>query len=448
MMRGWCTGLPLVRRPLPIVKGESLMASIATDKDGNRRVLFVDGTTRRAIHLGGVPLTVARTVHAHTEHILAAKLARVAVPTETAAWLGSIEDRLHAKLARVGLVEPRAAREAAKLGPMLDAWIGADATRKPSTITRMKQARALLAEHFGEHADPGSIGLAEAEGWQAAMRADYSPATIARTTVYVRSAWAWAKRRRMVDDNPFAELRAGAQTNPDRVAFVDRPTLARVLDAAPDHHWRLLVLLSRIGALRVPSEAMRLRWDDVDWAGGSLRVRSPKTEHHEGKGERRVPLFPELREALMVAFERAPAGAERVLPWPAGYNPHTQFLRIIARAGVKAWPRLWHSMRASRQTELAATFPLATACAWTGNTKAIAAGHYLQQTDADWQRALAEQPTQNPTQHTRAPTRNDAPEPARALAGTSENTEDARLCATAPNDLMGGPGLEPGTLRL
>lgn len=69
----------------------------------------------------------------------------------------------------------------------------------------------------------------------------------------------------------------------------------------------------------------------------------------------------------------------------ANLNPH--FRRIIKRAGLTPWDRTWHNLRASRQTELAATFPLHTVCAWIGNTKAIAAGHYLQVTDADWTRA-------------------------------------------------------------
>lgn len=66
-------------------------------------------------------------------------------------------------------------------------------------------------------------------------------------------------------------------------------------------------------------------------------------------------------------------------------NPH--FRRIIKGAGLMPWERTWHNLRASWQTQMAATFPLATVCAWIGNSKAIAAGHYLQVTDADWTRA-------------------------------------------------------------
>jgi hypothetical protein len=46
------------------------------------------------------------------------------------------------------------------------------------------------------------------------------------------------------------------------------------------------------------------------------------------------------------------------------------------------WPRLWHNLRASAQTDLANLFPAHVVCKWLGNTAAIAANHYLQVTDA------------------------------------------------------------------
>jgi hypothetical protein len=38
-------------------------------------------------------------------------------------------------------------------------------------------------------------------------------------------------------------------------------------------------------------------------------------------------------------------------------NLRTQFERIVKHAGLKKWPRLFHNLRSSRQTELAETFP-------------------------------------------------------------------------------------------
>jgi integrase len=80
-----------------------------------------------------------------------------------------------------------------------------------------------------------------------------------------RQFFRWGMKRGMVEHNPFADVKAGTETNPARLHFVDRDTIARVMDAAPSIQWRLLIALSRYAGLRVPSEAFRLRWADVDW---------------------------------------------------------------------------------------------------------------------------------------------------------------------------------------
>ena len=68
-------------------------------------------------------------------------------------------------------------------------------------------------------------------------------------------------------------------------------------------------------------------------------------------------------------------------------NLRTQFGRLIRRAGLTPWPRLLHNLRASRETELAAEFPLHVVTRWLGNTPRIAMKHYLQVTEDDFARA-------------------------------------------------------------
>ena len=122
------------------------------------------------------------------------------------------------------------------------------------------------------------------------------------------------------------------------------------------------------------------------------------TEHHPGKATRTIPIFPELRPYLEAAFELADDGAEYVVGGsyrqssltPSGWrncNLRTQFERLVKRAGLEPWPRLFHALRASRETELAQTFPLHVVTAWLGNTPRIALKHYLQVTDADFAKA-------------------------------------------------------------
>jgi hypothetical protein len=56
-------------------------------------------------------------------------------------------------------------------------------------------------------------------------------------------------------------------------------------------------------------------------------------------------------------------------------------------SGVSGWPRLFHSMRASRQTELQREFPLHVVCSWLGNSPRIAQQSYLLVTEDDFARA-------------------------------------------------------------
>jgi hypothetical protein len=65
----------------------------------------------------------------------------------------------------------------------------------------------------------------------------------------------------------------------------------------------------------------------------------------------------------------------------------TQLTKIVRRAGLEPWPKLWQNLRASRETELAETFPLHVVCAWIGNSAAVARKHNLQVTEDHFARA-------------------------------------------------------------
>ncbi len=68
-------------------------------------------------------------------------------------------------------------------------------------------------------------------------------------------------------------------------------------------------------------------------------------------------------------------------------NLRTQFERILKRAGIEPWPRLFQNLRASRETELANEYPLQVVTAWLGNAERVASKHYLQVTDTHFEQA-------------------------------------------------------------
>jgi hypothetical protein len=132
-------------------------------------------------------------------------------------------------------------------------------------------------------------------------------------------------------------------------------------------------------------------------------IPEPKVEHHEGRGIRSCPIFPELRPILDEAFEifgdksdyvvAAPqyrAAANTAMGWKNA-NLRSEMLRLLRRAGIPGWPRLFHSMRASRQTELQREFPIHVVCSWLGNSPRIAQQSYLLVTEDDFAKAAGVQ---------------------------------------------------------
>lgn len=92
-----------------------------------------------------------------------------------------------------------------------------------------------------------------------------------------------------------------------------------------------------------------------------------------------TPLFPRLRRYLEDQQTLAKQGEEYVITGnrTANSNLRTQFQRILKRAMIKPWPRLFHNMRASFQTDVCEQFPVHVSAEWCGNSLAIAEKHYL-----------------------------------------------------------------------
>lgn len=429
------------------------MASISREANGRRTVQFVAADRRRkSIRLGKVPQRVAEAVKVGVERLVAAASFGHTVDDETARWLYELDDAMHAKVAAVGLAP---ARESAALGAFIDAYIDARNDAKPATLTTFRRAKKKLLGYFPADARLRDVTPGDADAFARWLRAPkdggLSEATARKTVSIAKQFFRAAVRKKLIVENPFADLSGTVPANRKRDYFVSREEAAKVLDACPDAEWRLLFALSRYGGLRCPSETLRLRWTEIDWAENRMTVGSPKTEHHEGGSSRVVPIFPELRPYLLDAFEHAADGDEYVISrYRSGtQNLRTQLTRIIRRAGLEPWPKLWQNLRATCETELVEMFPAHVVSAWIGNSQAIAAKHYLQVTDEHFARAsrLVEA-VQNPVQHSAADdcvTLHDAQPENDKVASRNELQPDATSCESSRNGKLGVTGLEPVT---
>jgi integrase len=389
------------------------MASVSNDPDGRKRVTFAGlDTKRRTIRLGQCSKRDAGGVARHIEYLITAAAQRNPVPRETAEWLGEIPEVMYSKLVAAGLVNPREATADARLGPFLDGYLAKRTDLKDTTRTVYAMTVRNLKGFFGANKSLADVTEGDAGDFRRwlLVHEELAQATAGRRCGLAEDFFHDAVKRRLIVANPFTGIDRAVRNNPDRQRFVDRATIDKVIDAAPNSEWRLLICLARFAGLRTPSEPFSLKLVDVDWERERILITSPKTEHHHGKGTRWIPIFPELREPLLQTVEACPEGAvfvfhrlmerypSRTGGWQ-GINLRTTFEKIIRKAGCEPWPRLWHNLRSTAQTELTERFPAHVVCAWLGNSQAVAQKHYLQVTDDHFAAALtlANEAAQNPT---------------------------------------------------
>lgn len=356
------------------------MATLSNNK-GLWSIQFPNGKGgRHTIRLGRIGRNAANAVRSHVDHLRAASKSGQAVPGSTAAWVKDAGAKIHAKLVQFGLVLARAEKQKVALGAMVDAYIARRTDLKERSRTNLKQARRTMVEFFDASRDVRTINKGEARDWARHLRTTLAPPTVSAHVKRARQIFRDGIDRGIVDNNPFVGIKLGSEVNASRNQYIPAADVLKAIEACPDAEWRLIFALARFGGLRTPSETHGMKWSDVDFAEGRMVVHSPKTEHHHGRASRIVPIFPEVRPYLEDCFQLA-TGAGHVISAHRGENLRTHAERIIERAKLVRWPRLFQNLRASCETDLTTRFPLHVACAWIGNSQLIAARHYLQVTD-------------------------------------------------------------------
>jgi integrase len=391
------------------------MASISQLKGGLKLVQVYDGTgERRTVRIGKVSMNDAKKISTKIEELNTAKINGTPLPVEVATWLAERPAKFYRRLVKVGLVAPRPQAPdapSATLGPFLDGYIGKRSDVKGGTTTTYRHTKRNLIEYFGADRVLAEITPADADQWRIWLAKHeitrkgkkvtirLATETVNRRCKMAKQFFRSAVRQRLIPESPFEDMKGcSSKGNKAREYFVSRDEAQKVIDACPDAQWRLLFALSRYGGCRCPSEHLAIRWAEVDWENGRFIVHSSKTEHHEDKEFRVVPIFPELRPYLEDAYELAAPGTEFVITRyrDTNSNLRTQLERIIRKAGLEPWPKLFQNLRATRETELAEQFPIHVVCEWIGNNEAVAREHYLQTTEAHFERATGPRPEQPP----------------------------------------------------
>jgi integrase len=340
---------------------------------------------------------MAEFTKARIESLLSSALVGCSPDPEISRWVASLGDVMLNKLAAVGLIPKR---QVVTLKNFIDGYIQSRIDVKSGTRMSYVHVRNNLIEYFCENKILRDISAGDVDGWRLNLISKkLSDNTIRRRCGIAKQFFRAAIRKDFIEKNPFEGVKVVVQPNRARMYFVTKDEAEKVLEACPDQQWRLIFALCRYGGLRCPSEVLLLKWADIDWEGRRMVVRSPKTEHHQGKDMRIVPIYPELLPHLQEGFELATAGTEYLITRyrKKNSNLRTSFERIICKAQLKPWPKLFQNLRSSRETELTQKFPLHVVCTWMGNSQLVAAKHYLQVTDEHFQMAAGrDDVVQNP----------------------------------------------------
>lgn len=396
---------------------------------------------RKAIRLGEMKASEAERVREQVDALVKCAKYGLSLDEKLAGWLNGLHSKspkVYAKLVRDGLAPRRADDPAIAPAPTVRKFIdgylqGRKSDVKPRTLSVAQQDADSLCE-FLDTLRPvpslAEVNRGTAKDYFSWLKANgYAEATISRRIVRCREFFADAIDRELIAKNPFAKFKAGSQENKAREFFITREMTEKLLGACPDGQWRLIVALARYGGLRTPSETLALTWDDIDWDRGRIRITSTKTAHHKGKGERLIPLFPELRQHLNEAWDLLEPGDSPYVIHryrDTSANLRTHFVRIIRKAGLLPWERVFHNLRGSRQNELIEQgHPVHVVCDWIGNSALIAKKHYLHVLDSDFDRALAGNVKTSGAHSVAHHSQQEAQEPTQASAAESHGSENA-----------------------
>jgi len=256
--------------------------------------------------------------------------------------------------------------------------------RKPTTVADYGSIlRRHLAPYFGSQAIE-RITAEHLAAYMAAKSAEgLSAKTVGNHLNLAHGMFAFALKRGWVAANPVAAVdrpRAPGP-NPD-IRYLDRGEVEALLRAVPDDLLgptdRALYLTATMTGLR-QGELVALRWQDVDWVAGVVRVRRNYTRGRFGtpktrRSSRAVPMADRVAAELERQFQRSRYQADKDLVFchPETGRPYDasksrkRFKDATAAAGLR--PIRFHDLRHTFGTGMAAAgAPLRAIQEWMGH---------------------------------------------------------------------------------
>jgi integrase len=373
------------------------MATLSEFPKKHWRIQYVDlEGKRQTVRLGKCSKSSANLVRHRIGLLIAARRLSVATDPDTLAWLNTVGEPLRSRLVRTGLtgLDTVVRRDRGLVVEFLRDYVSRRKNAvKPGTVIMWNTAIRDFSKTIPNSLTLSQLDATHARHWVDAMRASgLSGSTQHQRVTVLKQMLDHAVTGKRISSNPFAKIKI-SRTKSFANVEVSRQTIDRLLPHLTQT-WRAIVVLARYGGLRCPSEVLSIRWDQIDMRNRMMMIPQPK---NEGRGHkvRKCPLFVEVFAVLsklkreseyVVDIGDSLRSRAKRQGWRDSHL-RTELRRTLKNVGIKPWPRLFHSMRASRQTELEREFGRTAACAWIGNSERVAEDHYLMVTSSDWERA-------------------------------------------------------------
>jgi integrase len=180
--------------------------------------------------------------------------------------------------------------------PQFDHWAEEFLTKvfHPNTRRRYASSVAKLKLTF-EGVRLSDISAERVEEYkEARLKEGVEAATVNHDLRVLRRMMRLAERKQLIVRNPFAQVEFLKQRNPRPPHIVTFEEEERILAVAVPYVRVLVVLILETG-MRSHKEALSLRWDAVDFANDSIRVRESKTR----AGIRNIPLSARCKTELL-----------------------------------------------------------------------------------------------------------------------------------------------------
>jgi len=345
------------------------MSSIVKKSTG-WQLRFTGLNKREFVYLPKTSKREAQSILTNIESIIGRQKLGYQPLLEDISWLNTIEGTsLHDKLLERGIVErSQRSSEMPTLAQWLDEYIETHEV-KESTRQQLRIVSADLLTFFSGTQRLDSFTENDATNFRSWLRRrGRAEATIRKKCSRAKQFFAAAIRSEIISRNPFDYVPTNAVANQLRMEYIEADRVQSIIDSTDNVDLKIVLALCRFAGFRRHETAL-VKWQDIDWQNGAIKVRSNKNPP-----VRTCPIFKSLRPVLEAHRRRSGLLQDR---WgPNSEAASTALKKHCGRHGIELWGKPLQNLRASCETDLMARFPVMDVTSWLGNSPTVALKHY------------------------------------------------------------------------